>query len=53
MRIMSNLLTLYRAFRNGEMIKGVELMLYVGDVVSDLKSFVIRYMKSINMPEGW
>ena len=53
MRIMSNLLTLYRAFRNGEMIKGVELTLYVGDVVSDLKSFVIRYMKSINMPEGW
>ena len=53
MRIMSNLLTLYRAFRNGEMTKGVELMLYVGDVVSDLKSFVIRYMKSINMPEGW
>jgi len=53
MRIMSNLLTLYRAFRNGEMTKGVELTLYVGDVVSDLKSFVIRYMKSINMPEGW
>jgi len=53
MMIMSNLLTLYRAFRNGEMTKGVELMLYVGDVVSDLKSFVIRYMKSINMPEGW
>ena len=53
MIIMSNLLTLYRAFRNGEMIKGVELTLYVGDVVSDLKSFVIRYMKSINMPEGW
>ena len=53
MMIMSNLLTLYRAFRNGEMIKGVELTLYVGDVVSDLKSFVIRYMKSINMPEGW
>ena len=53
MMIMSNLLTLYRAFRIGEMIKGIELMLNVGDVVSDLKSFVIRYMKSINMPEGW
>ena len=53
MTIMSNLLTIYRAFRNGEMIKGVELMLNVGDVLSDLKSFVIHYMKSINMPEGW
>jgi hypothetical protein len=51
--IMSDLLTLYRAFRNGEMIKGIELSLNVGDVVADLKSFFIRYMKSINVPEGW
>ena len=51
--IMSNLLALYRAFRNGEMIKGIELSLSVGDVVADLKSFFTRYMKSINLPEGW
>jgi len=51
--IMSNLLALYRAFRKGEMIKGIELSLNVGDVVADLKSFFIRYMKSINLPEGW
>jgi hypothetical protein len=49
--IMSNLLELYRNFRNGEIVKAIELRLDIGDVNSDLKSFFIRYMKSINMPE--
>jgi len=49
--IMSRLLALYRGFTNGEIINATELLLGVNDVASDLQSFFIRYMKSINAPE--
>ena len=51
MAIMSRLLTLYRDFRNGIMIRPIELSLAIDDIITDLRSFFIRYMKSINMPE--
>jgi hypothetical protein len=51
MTIISRLLALYRDFRNGIMIRPIELSLAVSDIVSDLQSFFIRFMKSINAPE--
>jgi len=51
MTIISRLLALYRDFRNGIMIRPIELSLAVSDIVSDLQSFFIRFMKSINASE--
>jgi len=48
MAIMSRLLTLYRDFRNGVMIRPIELSLAIDDIIDDLQSYFIRYMKSIN-----